>query len=158
MHMPKASNTLTKQHVLDFLKGERQMCLATFGSFPWIATVYYTFDDNLHLYFMSDQSTLHCQQIAQNSKVAIAIANSNQNINKPKRGLQISGIAEQLSSVEKVTQALKMWKQYLHVRDPGLTYKAVKNSMYRITPKRIKLFDQELFKKEDGKEPVMELE
>lgn len=133
------------------------MCVATSGSFPWIATVFYTFDDNLHLYFLSDPSTLHCKQIAQNNKVAVAIANSSQNINKPKRGLQIYGIAEQLSSVEKVTQALKMWKQYLHVRDPKLTYKAVKNSMYRIAPKRIKLFDQELFKADDGEEPVMEL-
>lgn len=155
--MTKASLTLTKKQVLDFLKEEKQMSLATFGSFPWIATVYYTFDNDLNIYFLSDPSTLHCKQIAKNNKVAVAIANSSQNINRPKRGLQISGTATQLSGTEKVTQALKMWKQYLHVRDPKLSYKAVKNSMYRITPKRIKLFDQELFKVDDGKEPVMEL-
>ena len=148
---------LTKKHVLDFLKEQKQMSLATYGDFPWIATVYYTFDNDLNIYFLSDPSTLHCRQIAKNNKVALAITNSNQNINKPKRGLQISGVAEQLSSAEKVTLALKMWKQYLDVRDPKLTYKAVKNSMYRIVPKRIKLFDQELFKVPDGKEPVMEL-
>ncbi len=148
---------LTKALVLDFLKEQKQMSLATSGDFPWIATVYYTYDDDLHLYFLSDPSTLHSQQIAVNNKVAIAIADSNQDINNSKRGLQISGIAEQLSDMEKVSQALKLWKQYLHVHDPSLGYKAVKNSMYKITPKRIKLFDQDVFRVADGKEPVLEL-
>ena len=133
------------------------MCVATFGSFPWIATVYYAYDNNLNLYFLSDPTTLHCQQIAQNQQVAVAIAESPQDANNLKRGLQISGVAVRLSQREKVVQALKLWKQYLHVRDPKLTYKAVKNSMYQITPKRIKLFDQALFTVADGKEPVMEL-
>ena len=133
------------------------MVVATYGDFPWIATVYYTFDNDLNLYFLSDPATLHCKQIGENNKVAVAIAESPQDINKPKRGLQVSGVAEQLTTVEKVTQALKLWKQYLHVRDPKLTYKAVKKSMYKITPKRIKLFDQDLFQVADGEEPVMEL-
>lgn len=148
---------LDKQVILDFLKQHKQMCLATSGTFPWIATVYYAYDADLNLYFLSDPTTLHCRQIAENSQVAVAIVESPQDINKPKKGLQISGVAKQLSSVEKVTEVLKMWKQYLHVRDPKLSYKAVKNSMYQIVPKRIKLFDQELFQVADGKEPIMEL-
>ena len=148
---------LTKDHVLHFLKQHSQMCVATSASFPWIATVYYAYDARLNLYFLSDPATLHCQQIVQNNRVSVAIAQSPQDVNRPKRGLQISGVAVQLSQKEKVAQALKLWKQYLHVRDPKLTYTAVKNSMYRITPKRIKLFDQALFTVADGKEPVMEL-
>lgn len=148
---------LTKKQILNFLSSHRQMVVATSGDFPWIATVYYTFDDDLNLYFLSSPTTLHCKQIARNNKVAVAIAVSPQDINKPKRGLQISGIAEQLSEIDKVTQALKLWKQYLHVRDPKLTAKAVKNKMYKITPKRIKLFDQDLFQVPDGEEPIMEL-
>lgn len=133
------------------------MVLATSGKFPWIATVYYSFDEDLNLYFLSDPSTLHCKQIAKNNKVAVAIAESPQDINKPKKGLQISGVAQQLSEIEKITQALKLWKQYLHVRDPKLTAKAVKNKMYKISPKRIKLFDQDLFQGADGEEPILEL-
>lgn len=148
---------LTKDLVLKFLAENKLMAVATYGDFPWIATVYYTFDKNLNLYFLSNPATLHAQQILKNPKVAVSIANSSQDINKPKRGLQLSGIAQQISGLEKIKYALDLWKTNLKVVNPKLTYKAVTGRMFKITPKRIKLFDQELFKVEDGKEPVLEL-
>lgn len=131
--------------------------MATNGEFPWIATVYYTFDSELNLYFLSDPTTLHAKQILHNPKVAVAIADSNQDIKKPKRGLQLWGKVEQIKGIEKVKFALQMWKTNLGVIDPKLTIKAVTGSMFKITPKRIKLFDQDLFKVADGKEPVLEI-
>ncbi len=148
---------LTKQHVREFLGKNNFMTVATYGDIPWIASVYYTFDKDLNIYFLSSETTLHCQQIAKNPKVAVAIADSHQNINKPKRGLQMYGVASQISGISKVKFALQLWKSNLGVVDPKLTYKAVMKSMYKITPKRIKLFDQELFKVKDGEEPVLEL-
>jgi len=146
-----------KEIVLQFLKHHALMSLATYGDFPWIASVYYTFDKNINLYFLSAPTTLHVKQIIQNPKVAVAIADSHQNINKTKRGLQLSGIAKQISGIDKIKHVLKLWKTNLGVVDPKLTYKVVIGSMFKITPKRIKLFDQELFKVEDGKEPILEL-
>ena len=151
------NNILTKQIVLEFLPRHKLMAIATFGEFPWIASVYFTFDKDLNLYFLSDPKTLHAQQIIKNSKVAVAIADSHQDINKPKRGLQLFGIAKQISGLAKIKFALQLWKDGLRVVNPKLTYQAVKESMFKITPKRIKLFDQELFKVDDGKEPVLEL-
>ncbi len=153
---------LEKKHVLDFLKDHKLMAIATHGDFPWIATVYYTFDDNLSLYFLSNPNTLHCQHIHKNNKVAVSIADSRQNINQLKKGLQISGIAEQISDIEKIKHALKIWKDFLKVEDRELSYenmikKVITSRIYKITPKRIKLFNQELFNVEDGEEPVMEL-
>lgn len=148
---------LTKELILSFLAEHQLMTLATYGDFPWIASVYYTFDSDLNIFFLSDPSTLHAKQISQNPKVSAAIANSQQSINKPKRGLQLYGIAEQISGIAKVQHALKLWKTNLGVVNPKLTIKAVKGSMFKITPKRVKLFDQNLFKVEDGKEPVLEL-
>jgi uncharacterized protein YhbP (UPF0306 family) len=150
-------NILTKEMVIRFLAKYNQMAVATFGVFPWIATLYYTFDKNLNIYFLSDPETLHAKQIIQNPKVSVSIANSSQNINKPKRGLQISGIAEQISDIAKIRHAFNIWKSDLGVVNPKLTYKAITGKMFKITPKRIKLFDQELFKVADGKEPVLEL-
>jgi len=43
------------------------------------------------------------------------------------------------------------------VVDPTLTHKVATGKMFKIMPKKIKLFDQELFKVEDGMEPVLEL-
>ncbi|MBI4089175.1 MAG: pyridoxamine 5'-phosphate oxidase family protein [Candidatus Levybacteria bacterium] len=132
------------------------MVVGANGDFPWIATVYYTFDQDLNLYFLSSPDTLHVKQILQNPKVAIVIADSNQDINKSKSGLQLSGIAQQISGLSKIKYALKLWKTNLGVVNPKLTDQAVKGSMFKITPKRIKLFDQKIFPVADGKEPVLE--
>lgn len=148
---------LTKDQVKDFLGKHKLMSIATYGDYPWIATVYYTFDEDLNIYFLSAPRTLHVRQILKNSKVAVSVADSNQDINKPKRGLQVSGIAKQISGTEKVKYALRLWKANLGVVGPELTYKAVIGSMFKITPKRIKLFDQELFKTKDGEEPTLVL-
>lgn len=148
---------LTKRMVLDFLPRHKLMQVATYGEHPWIATVYYTFDKALNIYFLSSPLTLHAKNIMKNPKVAVSIADSDQKINKPKRGLQIYGLARQISGLEKVRYALKLWKTNLGVIDPQLTAKAATGSMFKIVPKRIKLFDQELFKVPDGKEPILKL-
>ena len=153
---------LKRQQALDFLKNHKLMSVASFGDFPWIASVYYTFDNDLNVYFLSSPTTLHCKQIEINNKVAISIADSDQDIGALKRGLQISGIAERISDTKKVIHALKIWKQSLGVKDPELTYEnmikqVINGRMYKIIPKRIKLFDQKLFPVEDGEEPVLNL-
>lgn len=153
---------LTKQHVLNFLATQRLMSIATYGKFPWIASVYYSFDRDLNLYFLSSPTTLHCKQIIKNPQVAVAIADSQQGITVLKRGLQLWGEARQISNVSKIKHALHLWKSFLKVKDRELTYKnmfkkVVSGRMYIIKPKRIKLFDQKLFRTEDGKEPVLKL-
>jgi len=50
-----------------------------------------------------------------------------------------------------------MWKSALGVVDPTLTHQVANGKMFKITLKRIELFDQILFEVEDGKEPVLEL-
>ena len=82
---------LTKQHVLDFLKTNKLMQVATMGDFPWIATVYYSFDNELNLYFLSSDKTLHVKQIKKNPKVSVAITDSHQDINKPKKVCRFPG-------------------------------------------------------------------
>lgn len=153
---------LTKAQVFQFISQHNFMIVATYGDFPWIASVYYSFDNDLNLYFLSDPATLHCKQIAQNPAVAVAIADSHQPVSKLKKGLQLWGVAKQISGEKKINHALTLWKKSLNVKNPQLTYtnmlkKVITGRMYQISPKRIKLFDQELFKVEDGKEPVLEL-
>lgn len=148
---------LTKEQVLEFLKKHKLMAVATYGKFPWIASVYYTFDNNLNLYFLSNPRTLHAKQILENKHVAVSIADSHQGINASKRGLQLSGVATQISGINKVAHALKLWKSNLGIVNPSLTTKAVTGQMFKITPKRVKLFDQDLFKVKDGLEPVLEM-
>lgn len=157
MDTQKGTSVLTKEILLQFLAKHKLMAVATSDDFPWIASVYYSYDNDLNLYFLSSPSTLHARQILKNPKVAVAITDSHQEINDTKRGLQLSGVAHQISGIAKIKHVLALWKTSLGVVDPTLTYKAVIGSMFKITPKRIKLFDQELFKVEDGQEPVLVL-
>ena len=136
------------------------MTVATYDDSPWIATVYYSFDKDLNLYFLSSPTTLHCRQIAKNDKVAVSVADSRQSPSQIKRGLQLSGTAKQISNVAMIKHALHLWKSFLRVKNKDLSYenmvkKVISGRMYIIKPKRIKLFDQELFKVEDGEEPVL---
>ncbi|NCO12562.1 MAG: hypothetical protein COZ34_02705 [Candidatus Pacebacteria bacterium CG_4_10_14_3_um_filter_34_15] len=152
---------LTRKHVLDYLKEHNLMQVATCGEVhPWIASVYYSFDHDCNLYFLSSPTTIHCKQISQNPNVAVAVTSSNQNMSGLKKGLQIYGVAEKISNSAKVKHALKLWKDSLNVKNNELTHenmvkKIISGRMYKISPKKIKFFNQELFKVKDGEEPML---
>lgn len=153
---------LTHQQVAKFLSRHNLMAVATYGDHPWVANVYYSFDPDLTLYFLSDPATLHCRQIEANPQVAVSIFDSHQSINQPKRGLQLWGEASQISGQTKIMHVVKLWKSSLKVSDATITYenmikKVITGRMYQIIPKQIKLFDQKLFPVEDGQEPVLNL-
>lgn len=149
-----------QQQILDFLGRHKLMSLATYGQHPWIANVYYTFDEDLNLYFLSSPTTLHCRQITKNPEVAVSIADSSQSVDSLKRGLQLYGVAKQISGMGKIRHALNLWKSSLGISKKELSYEnmirdVVNSRIYKVIPKKIKLFDQELFPVEDGQEPVL---
>jgi len=153
---------LTKKLILDFLKKHKLMFVATQGTHPWIAALYYSFDRDLNLYFLSDPATLHCKHIEKNVNVAVAIADSTQHPRVLKKGLQIYGLAKQISDAKKIFHALSLWKKSIGYKGAEISYKnmmkkVIKGRMYKIMPKKIKFFNQELFKVEDGKEPILTL-
>lgn len=153
---------LTKKIILEFLKKHKLMFVATQGEHPWIAALYYSFDSDLNLYFLSDPATLHGKHIKKNTNVAVAIADSTQHPESFKKGLQIYGQAKQISDAKKISHSLSLWKKSIGYKGKEISFenmmkKIIKGRMYKITPKKIKFFNQELFKVEDGKEPILEL-
>lgn len=152
---------LTKKDVLDFLKQHQLMSLATFGEHPWIASVFYSFDSDLNIYFISVPSTIHARQMVKNKEVAAAIVDSHQKPSDLKRGLQIYGRVESISGINKINYVLRLWKDFLNVQRPDITFENMKKGLYKgklykLIPKKIKLFDQEKFKVPDGEEPILE--
>lgn len=153
---------LTKRIILDFLKLHKLMFIATQGEHPWIASVFYTFDNDLNLYFLSSPETLHSKHIVKNKEVAVAIADSNQQINDLKKGVQIYGHVKQISDLHKMKHAIDLWKKSLGYIGSEISYenminKVIKGRMYQVQPRKIKFFNQELFDVEDGKEPILEI-
>ena len=149
-----------KKAITNFIIKNYQMVIATSGEHPWIATVYYSTDKDLNLYFLSDPNTLHCQQLLNNPKVAISIAKSPQNPAHAKKGVQLYGLAEQILDKEKIIAALNLWKKTLKVTSETYSYEGmiknkIKGRMFKVTLKKIKFFNQELW--EEGKEPILNL-
>ena len=153
---------LTKKDILDFMSDKKLMILATYGDHPWIASVFYSYDKDLNVYFISTPTTLHGKHMEKNREVAAAIVDSHQKPLDAKKGLQIFGVVEQISGVNKINYAIRLWKDFLNVERPDITLENMKKGlykgrMYKLTPKKIKLFDQDKFKVPDGEEPVLEL-
>ncbi len=158
----KKQLVLTKKDVLEFLDDKKLMVVATYGEHPWIASVYYSFDKDLNIYFISTPTTIHGRQMEKNKKVSAAIVDSHQKPSDSKKGLQIYGIVERVSGINKVNYALRLWKDFLNVQRPDISFENMKKGlykgrMYKLTPKKIKLFDQDKFKVPDGEEPILEL-
>ena len=156
--MPKYEKDL--EYATKFLNDHFQMVLATSGKFPWICTVYYTVDSKRDIYFLTDPATIHAKQISKNAKVALAISDSPQTPASKKIGLQIYGLCKQVSGANKVTYAINLWKKTLGVTSKDYSYegmvrKAIHGRMYKITPKKMKFFNEELW--EEGKEKLIEL-
>lgn len=136
------------------------MVIATYGEYPWIATVYYSLDKDLNFYFLSDPATLHCRQIESNPNVALSISDAPQNPVSKKKGVQIFGVAEKISEIHKITHALNLWRKTLGVTSAAYTYKgmmkkAIKGRMYKVEPRKMKLFNEELWT--EGSEPTITL-
>jgi uncharacterized protein YhbP (UPF0306 family) len=132
-----------KKEVLDFLGKHKLMSLGTYYKLPWSACVYYLFDDNFNLYFVSNPKTKHCQNISHNSKVSITVADSNQDPKGNKLGFQASGITKKVTSVSEVKEIIKAWNKRGFV---PVTYKifkkAWKSRFYKIKLTDIQMFDE----------------
>ena len=148
------------EHIREFLLSHFQMVVSTYSNYPWTATLYYSVDQDLNIYFLSSPETIHCKQIEKNPKVAVAVVDSPQKPTSLKKGVQIYGKAKRISGINKIKYALDLWKKTLDVTSPLYTYegmmkKAIKGRMYRITPIKIKFFNEALWK--EGTEPTIKL-
>lgn len=136
-------NTKEKKEILDFLKKHKLMSVGTYNKLPWAASVFYLFDEDFNLYFVSNPKTLHCKNIEKNSKVSITIADSSQKPDSKKCGLQARGNATKVSLVKELNEIIKSWNK--HGFAP-LTYKVLttawKSRFYKIKLTDIKLFDE----------------
>jgi nitroimidazol reductase NimA-like FMN-containing flavoprotein (pyridoxamine 5'-phosphate oxidase superfamily) len=63
----------------DILANNLYMCLATVdGTRPWVSPVYFSFDENLTFYFVSEQTADHVRFLLANPEVALAVYDSRQ--------------------------------------------------------------------------------
>lgn len=84
-----------KQLVKEVLEEGYLMSLGTVDDGGvWVADVIYVYDDQLHIYFMSDPGARHSQAILKNPNVSGTITVSGKG--EQNLGIQFSGIAEKI--------------------------------------------------------------
>lgn len=138
-----------RENLLEYLKTQKLMSVATYGKEPWIATVYYVVDDDLNLYFLSSINSQHAQDILKNEKVACNIFDSHQKVTDKKVGVQVSGICRVLEDQAKIEWVLQQW----HRANPGskcADLRKIKEGktdtrVFCVTPRHIKFFNEELY-------------
>lgn len=140
-----------KKILSEYMSKHRLMSVATYGDHPWVASVYYVSDENLDLYFFSSPESEHSIHIEKNPNVACAIADSTQMPADVKLGLQIFGEASVENAIPKLKWMFKMYgKLYPSTREKhnykNFETKVLKSKLYKVEPKKIKFFNQELYK------------
>lgn len=124
---------------------------------PCSSTAYYSFDNNLNLYFWTDPNAHHSKNIAKNSNVAVNIFDSHQAWGSPLKGLQIYSVARIVTKKELLIGGALYVKRFPSVLQYVKTVldfhsKKFQSKMYKIEPTWIKLFDEETFGKEEWRE------
>lgn len=121
-----------------------QLATATGGQ-PWLCNVHFAYDDDLNLYWLSESSTRHSQDIAHNPHVAAAMA---VHTVMPLVGVQIEGDAVRLDDLKAHEAILRTYAKR-HDREAWVEELLNSNGsslgLYKLTPRLIQIFDLKNF-------------
>ena len=133
-----------------YLQSQNLISIATKNDKLWVSVVYYVMDDKFNLFFLSEPTSEHCQNILKNTEVACSIFNSNQKVIDKKIGVQLHGKASKVNNIEKIKWMLTLWNKV----NPGfeaiinlknMQKKIIKGRIFKIEPKTIKFFNEVLY-------------
>ena len=130
-----------KKLILEYLGKNRLMTLATSSNdAPWATTLFFAYDDDLNLYFLSQETTRKVQNILKNPKVAVTIDREQPTPGKVK-GIQLEGTAEEFTNPS-IFLARHPWaKDYL-----------AHSKVFKIKPSKTIYLDDEKFGPQGKKE------
>ncbi|HWZ65490.1 MAG TPA: pyridoxamine 5'-phosphate oxidase family protein [Patescibacteria group bacterium] len=136
--------------IKQYLSQGKVMQIATQnGSQPWICAVYYVTDGSQNLYWLSLPTARHSQEIANNTKLAIAIAIK---LDQPVIGLQAEGVGSTVTEASIIADIMQLYtKRHNTGKDFYNNFMSGKNQhlLYKFTPKYFQLFDEVQFAKND---------
>ncbi len=154
---PKHKNKkeIILKSIFKILKENKLLTLSTTNkSQPYSCSLYYVFDKQLNLYIWTDKDSTHSENIKNNSKIAINIADTSQKWGSKLKGLQIQGTANIISTKElpniarlyikrfpKVSKYIKKIKDFVSGK--------LESQIYKFKINKIKLLDEKTFGKEE---------
>ena len=78
------------------------------GNYSHANNIYFAYNNNLEIIFVSDKDTKHAEYIEKNGNVSIVIYNEPESYGKNHQGIQIKGVCSQASGVN----LLECWHLY----------------------------------------------
>ena len=128
----------------EYLKEAKLMQLATsIDNQPWVCSVWFAADKDLNIYWFSSTSRRHSKEVMKNQKVAAAIALPQTPKDTP-RGLQLQGVAEQVTSKRDVLKAISLFVSRIFTKEQITNFMKLKGNphkFYKIKPTQFVLFD-----------------
>ena len=146
----------TRKLIEDYLEEAKLMQVATSSeNRPWACSVYFAFDDNLNLYWISKTSRRHSNELRENENVAGTIVLPHAPGDKV-RGIQFQGIAKELTdSRGEAEVGMKCYGERFSMNEERVNA-ILDNSnghvCYKISPNLYVLFDEVNFPDEPRQE------
>jgi uncharacterized protein YhbP (UPF0306 family) len=112
-----------------------------------INTAYFSYSDQLELYFLSHPASRHCRNLASNSSMAVTVFSTQQEWTDPGRGVQLFGSCEATSgsaageaerSYRRRFAGYETWKAALADGDVARQYR-----FYRFDAAAVKILDEQ---------------
>lgn len=139
-----------KHKLLDFLKSQKLMAIASRGDDLWITNIFYGVDDNFKIYFVSNSERKHSKQIKENPEVAFSVAWYNPKDHKDRKGIQGQGTCRVATSDEEITKGIQIHNELYPEFAERIVVAWIKSKLnnshvYIIDPKYIKYWDDNLY-------------
>lgn len=155
LNHPEYPDERLRQSVFRILQAVTLCSLATTGpdAVAHINAAYYCYTDGIELYFVSDPSTKHCQNIAIQPRIAVAIFDTNQPWGDALSGLQMFGECHLASSQESITalrahaSRFRAYGDYLQALSP-FERDSSPHKFYVFRPASVKILDESVFGEE----------
>lgn len=147
-----------KSLITEYLHEAKLMQIATAKeNQPWACTVYFGFDNDLNLYWVSKPTRRHSEEITTNEKVAGAIVLPHTPGDKV-RGVQFQGEAEKLTKTPTLDVGLDHYSKKVPLSEERIEKIKLgedNHNCYKITPNLVVLFDEVNFPDDPRQELVM---
>lgn len=133
-----------KEHIREYLEKAKLMQLATVrDGQPWVSNVWFTADEDFNIYWFSSITRRHSQEVADDNRVAGAIALPQTPDDSP-RGLQFQGTSEMLANGDDIAKAISLYVGRIFTREKireFIEHTDRPHRFYKIKPTQFVLFD-----------------
>ncbi len=145
-----------KALVREYFEEQKLMQLATVGedSQPWVCSVWQAMDEQMNIYFISSVTRRHSKEIERNNNVAGALAKQH-TPGGAAQGIQFEGSVEVLEDEGDIIHARSVFEGRIFDKetiDNFIEHPEKPHKFYKITPKKIVLFDTVNFPEDSRQE------